>query len=194
MLSENLSRNDLSPLERGKQYKAAREMPRFRSTSLRKLADALGVKDFSGMAKALRLAELPECVLKAFASPKDIQVNWGAALHEAIAADEEGVYARAAELASASKAIDPEFIFQRLCNVTQTTASRAGRTEVVNDHQGNKIATLELPKARSRKGIVIRLEPAFGDVDGLKATLRAYCSLDRSPQNDGPLQASRRQP
>ena len=97
MERENRSRKDLSAWEQGTMYRRALQLGLFPSN--RKLAEAVGV-DLSALGKALALAELPEAVVAAFASPLDLQFRWSKALHDALAADPAGINRRAAALAA----------------------------------------------------------------------------------------------
>lgn len=97
MERENRSRKDLSAWEQGTMYRRALQLGLFPSN--RKLAEAVGV-DLSALGKALALAELPEAVVAAFASPLDLQFRWSKALHDALAADPAGINRRAAAFAA----------------------------------------------------------------------------------------------
>jgi ParB family chromosome partitioning protein len=65
------------PYERGFHFKRALDAKV--CGSARQLAEALSV-DYSLVCKLLKLAELPMDVVRAFRSPTQIQVNWGAPL------------------------------------------------------------------------------------------------------------------
>lgn len=94
---ENRERRNLSPWEQGQSIQRALQAGLF--PSVRRLAEEAGM-DHSNAAKALRLAELPESVVKAFAAPADIQLHWAKPLSEALQQDPEGVLARAAGIAA----------------------------------------------------------------------------------------------
>lgn len=94
---ENRARLDLSPWEQGMMYRRALADRLF--SSREHLARELGV-DPGNLSKALRLAELDETVVAAFASPLDLQYRFAKPLYDALQADRETVLARARTLAS----------------------------------------------------------------------------------------------
>ncbi len=96
MERENRARANLSPYEQGLHYRRALDEGLFPST--RKLAQAIGV-DISQAAKVISLARLPDWVISAFRSPRDIQVNWASELSAAVEKDPQGVLDRARDLA-----------------------------------------------------------------------------------------------
>lgn len=85
---ENRARKDLSAWEQGTMYRAALRQGLFPSN--RRMAEALGV-DLSAVGKALALADLPDEVVAAFASPLDLQFRWAKPLTDALATDREAV-------------------------------------------------------------------------------------------------------
>jgi ParB family chromosome partitioning protein len=85
---ENRQRKDLRPFEVGTMYAKALDEGLF--TSARRLADEVGI-DQSQLNKALSLARLPSDVLKAFASPLDLQYRWVSDLVGAIQRDPDYV-------------------------------------------------------------------------------------------------------
>lgn len=92
MERENRLRADLAPHEQGLRYKAALDAGLY--PTIRRMAEAVGA-DFSQVAKVIKLAELPEDVIRAFKSPSDLQVNWAPALHAAHQQNPKSVIARA---------------------------------------------------------------------------------------------------
>ncbi|HEY8607989.1 MAG TPA: ParB/RepB/Spo0J family partition protein [Noviherbaspirillum sp.] len=122
---ENRARADLAPWEQGVMYRRALSEQLFASQD--QLARELGV-DPGNLSKALRLADLPEAVVQAFASPLDLQFRWAKALNDALQADPDGVLARAQELsANRSVAQTPKEVFELLCGIGAAQPS----TEVV---------------------------------------------------------------
>lgn len=97
MERENRERQDLSPWEQGMMYARALDLGLF--TSNRQLASTLGI-DHSNVGKSLALARLPDALVGAFRSPLDIQLRWAPLLNRALEADEQGLLARAQELAT----------------------------------------------------------------------------------------------
>lgn len=94
---ENRTRADLSPWEQGVMYRRALNEQLFHSQE--QLAKEIGV-DPGNLSKALRLADLPETVVQAFASPLELQYRWAKSLNDALQRDPEGVLERAKELAA----------------------------------------------------------------------------------------------
>lgn len=92
---ENRARANLSPYEQGEMYRRALDDGLF--PSLRMLAVEVGA-DPGNVSKAISIARLPEDVVRAFASPTEIQYRWGQLLQIALQKDPEGVMNRAKEL------------------------------------------------------------------------------------------------
>jgi ParB family chromosome partitioning protein len=92
---ENRKRADLSPWEQGRMYRRALTEELF--SSLGELSKELGV-DKGNISKALKLADLPSDVVKAFPSPLELQFRWAKLLNDALQSDPEGVLARAKEI------------------------------------------------------------------------------------------------
>lgn len=108
---ENRARKDLSAWEQGMMYRRALQQGLFPSN--RKLAEAIGV-DLSALGKALALADLPEAVVQAFASPLGLQFRWAKPLAAALQAQREAVLQRAAELAQSPADRRPKAVFEAL--------------------------------------------------------------------------------
>lgn len=115
---ENRARADLAPWEQGVMYRRALNEQLFSSQD--QLARELGV-DPGNLSKALRLADLPEAVVQAFASPLDLQYRWAKALNDALQADPEGVMARAQELSgNRAMAQSSKEVLEILCGSVST--------------------------------------------------------------------------
>lgn len=108
---ENRARKDLSAWEQGMMYRRALHQGLFPSN--RKLAEAIGV-DLSALGKALALAELPEEVVAAFASPLDLQFRWAKPLGDALGRDRLGVLALARRLADGPADRRAREVFEQL--------------------------------------------------------------------------------
>ena len=108
---ENRGRKDLSPWEQGVMYRRALAEALFPSN--RKLADAVGA-DLSAVGKALALADLPQEVIDAFASPLDLQFRWSKPLKDALDADPNAVLSRAKAIKSEGLVLDANSVFARL--------------------------------------------------------------------------------
>lgn len=71
MERENRSRANLSPYGQGRHYKAALDQGLY--PSIRRLAEVINV-DVSQASKVIRIADLPDVVINAFSSPRDIHL------------------------------------------------------------------------------------------------------------------------
>ncbi|MBT2326774.1 ParB/RepB/Spo0J family partition protein [Variovorax paradoxus] len=89
---ENRTHGNLSPFEQGSMFMRALDGGLFAST--RGLAQALGL-ELTVVKKALWLAQLPQEVISAFASPLDIRIGWAKPLHDACLADQTALVHRA---------------------------------------------------------------------------------------------------
>jgi ParB family chromosome partitioning protein len=108
---ENRARKDLSAWEQGMMYRRALQQGLFPSN--RKLAEAIGV-DLSALGKALALADLPDAVVQAFASPLELQFRWAKPLAQALGSRADAVLACARELALGAADRPARQVFDRL--------------------------------------------------------------------------------
>jgi len=169
MVKENGDRRDCSPYERGVQFRRA--IGRGLFPSQRKLADAIGY-DNSTVGKLIKLAELPDEVVRAFRSPAKIQVKWGAALERALEADRRGVLGRAAEIAASGKPTDAKQVFDKLVPVPPEPAPVADRV-IHMDRGGKTWAVITMPLAAKGEGIRVQFSPdAEVQADKLESALR----------------------
>lgn len=140
MERENRHRRDLSPWEQGVMYRRALDENLFRS--LGELAREIGI-DKGNVSKALRLAELPEIVVSAFASPLDLQYRWAKPLADAIQLDGERVMAVAKQLATTSRAQPPKQVLDSLLGkVARQGAERAVKVN------GKTLASISVDQGR----------------------------------------------
>ncbi len=100
MERENRERQDLSPWEQGRMYQQALTDGLF--SSLGELSKAIGV-DKSNLSKAVRLAQIPNEILKAFPSPLALQFRWAKLIDDAMQSDLSGMLGRAKKLANEDK-------------------------------------------------------------------------------------------
>lgn len=111
---ENRQRADLRPYEQGSMYKAALDSGLFATQRL--LADAVGVSQ-TNISMAVRIAELPELVLNAFASPLDIGFRWGNSLFSMAKSSPDVVLERAQAIINSRASgaqLTPHETFNRL--------------------------------------------------------------------------------
>lgn len=153
---ENRERADLRPYEQGVQYARALEEKLF--PSIRKMAEKLGV-DASGVSRLIAMVDLPPEILRAFASPLDIQFDWGNKLAMAHTAAADRVLEEAAKIVEERErgvSIPAAKVFSRLVSVSTTVAARptellgaAGKAVVKYGRGGSaKIHITGLSKAK----------------------------------------------
>jgi len=112
----------------------------------------------SDCARALQLAKLPESVIKAFASPLDLQVRWAKPLTDAMQEDPDNLLAAARKLASDRKDKSPLEIFERL--IGKSTPQAKSLQEVVV--AGKRVAIF---KSGSTGSAVIEFEAGYLNPD-----------------------------
>lgn len=137
MERENRQRQDLRPFEVGAMYAKALDQGLF--SSARKLAEEVGI-DQSQLNKALALARLPDEVLKAFASPLELQYRWASDLVKALQQDPEQVLAAARVMALEAPRPKSADVFHRLtrhqgapAHVAAKTVSLTGKSGATGD-------------------------------------------------------------
>lgn len=161
---ENRGREDLSPWEQGVMYRRALDQGLFPSN--RKLADAVGA-DLTNVGRALALASLPEAVVAAFPSPLDLQYRWATPLKDVVAADPDGVAARAKEIKTGPAKLSAKEVFEQL-----TTPKDQGGSTVLPPASvevqigGKRAATLQMT---AKGGATVSIEPGVVRADKLKA-------------------------
>lgn len=154
MQRENRGRSNLSAWEQGVSYHKALNEGLF--PSARRLAEQIGL-DHSNVAKALRVAELPQEIVGAFRSPVDIQFRWAVALDKAYQQDPDAVLTAARLLAGRSPKPAAAEVFRSLTEAVSVKgkpkakeASRAfviadGKKGVIRAGKGGAV-TVELPR------------------------------------------------
>lgn len=153
MERENRERADLSPWEQGVMYERALEQGLFASN--RQLASALGI-DHSNLGKSLALARLPSEVVAAFSTPLDIQLRWAPMLNKALTQDEEGVLARARELAHSRGQRGAKAVLSYLV----AEAAPVGEATRFWERDGKRVASLVFDAAGlANVKILIPLDP-----------------------------------
>lgn len=125
--------------------------------SNRKLAESIG-RDLGDVGKALSLARLPEAVIKAFASPLDLQYRWAKPLCDAQQRDPEGLIARAKSLSGKSADLSPRQIFELLSG--QGVGPSDPPTELVIKNGAESIAVISVDK---RGRTQVRIERTLDD-------------------------------
>lgn len=154
MQRENRGRSNLSAWEQGVSYHKALNEGLF--PSARRLAEQIGL-DHSNVAKALRVAELPQEIVGAFRSPVDIQFRWAVALDKAYQQDPDAVLSAARLLAGRSPKPAAAEVFRSLTEAVsakgKAKAKEASRAFVISDGKKGVIragkggaVTVELPR------------------------------------------------
>jgi len=154
MQRENRGRSNLSAWEQGVSYHKALNEGLF--PSARRLAEQIGL-DHSNVAKALRVAELPQELVGAFRSPVEIQFRWAVALDKAHQQDPDAVLTAARMLAgrfprpaaaevfrALTEAVEPKGK-SKVKEVSQTFAFADGKKGVIRAGKGGTV-TVELPR------------------------------------------------
>ena len=154
MQRENRGRSNLSAWEQGVSYHKALNEGLF--PSARRLAEQIGL-DHSNVAKALRVAELPQEIVGAFRSPVEIQFRWAVALDKAYQHDADAVLSAARMLAGRSSRPAAAEVFRALTEpvvatgkpkakeVSHTFALADGKKGVMRAGKGGAV-TVELPR------------------------------------------------
>lgn len=144
MERENRERADLSAWEQGVMY--ARALDRGLYPSLRQMAAAIGV-DATNLSKALVLARLPDAVLRAFASPLDLQFRWSTAFKAALERDPAVVESRAAEIAMNRGSMSAKDIFARLTSTSESVMRAPSHPSIQSfAKDGETVATMKIDK------------------------------------------------
>lgn len=111
---ENSTHGNLSPFEQGSMFMSALDAGLFAST--RGLAQALGL-DLAFVTKAIRIVQLPQEVISAFASPLDIRIAWAKPLHDACLVDPAALVHRAKRLRERSDLVRAPSVFRELTGI-----------------------------------------------------------------------------
>jgi len=145
-LRENEARSNLSPFEFGLQIRHAMDVTP--GLSQRQLALALG-RDVSDVNRALQLALLPDAVLTAFASPRDLQFRHAKPLSDAMKERLPEVLAAASTIASAGKKLSPNEVLDKLVGTDKSGG--VGRSNTQGEQaiklDGQAIGHIKIGKA-----------------------------------------------
>lgn len=133
---ENRQRKDLRPYEVGAMYHHALKEGLF--SSARKLAEEVGI-DQSQLSKALAVARLPSDVLKAFASPLDLQYRWVAELTNALQKDPDKLLTLAKSIVTESPRPSSAEVYTRLVKECGTAPKNTKKTEAIKGKDGEKV-------------------------------------------------------
>ena len=154
MQRENRGRANLSAWEQGVSYHKALREGLF--PSARRLAEQIGL-DHSNVAKALRVAELPQEIVGAFFSPVEIQFRWAVALDKAYQQSPDVMSLAARQLANQSPRPAAADVFRSLTesalgkvktkskDMAHTFALAEGKKGVIRAAKGGAV-TVELPR------------------------------------------------
>lgn len=168
MSNENGKRKDLSPYERGCEMKRALDAGLFENQV--QLSAVLDV-DPSTLGKWLRLAELPSEVVEAFRSPAVININWGAALHEALDKDRSGVIERAVAIRTSGHSGDPNVVFDRLVGKPLVNSAGSEPTQIVVKVGRKRFAVISVPPPSDSQGVTVQFARGAIEPDVLRGVL-----------------------
>lgn len=138
---ENQGRVNLSPWELGCQIRFGLDQAYF--SSQRRAAEEVG-RDISDISKALQLASLPAEVIKAFASPLDLQFRHAKLLSDAVSAAREAVLAEAHRIYETGESTQPGKVLAMLLAAAKTGVgpSNTKKVEVGIEVHGQHIGQL----------------------------------------------------
>lgn len=174
---ENREREDVSDLERARSYKQA--IQRYYGGVQQRMAERLGI-DKSYLSRLLLLADLPDWLFPAFASPHDLSA-WHAYQLNGVLRDGAKIDAlkklvgeiaseQSLRLAEGKPAIEPAKVIQRLTAVKST---KAGRPRVerppIMTHNGTPVARVLKDHRRDGLNVVIAADPDVSVDDILEA-------------------------
>lgn len=140
---ENRNRKNLSAWEQGVMYRRALDEGLFPSN--KKLAAAIGI-DVGLLGKAMAIAELPDEIVRSFATPLDIQFRWAKPLSDAWKADPDAVKRVAASITSLQPRPAAKDVFDRLAATTSQDAGGTQDESVVVNVGGQEAATISLDR------------------------------------------------
>ena len=173
MNKENSHRHECSPYERGMQFKLIRAEGIFSSNG--QLAEAIDL-DQSEVARLIRLANLPDQVIKAFKSPADIRVKWEAQLSKALTEDPQGTLMRAAAIIASYRPGNPKQVLATLCNLPGNPPPAALEREIKIPRAGKPWASIFVPPPAKALGIRIEFEQGAIGAIALEAALHALAA------------------
>ena len=168
---ENRERAALRPYEVGMMYSRALDEGLF--PSARKLSESVGV-DLSQLGKALSLARLPSDIVKAFASPLDLQYRWVGELTRSIQKDPERILALAKQLQQAEPKHPSAEVFQRLTAASGTVPLPAIREIQLSGKSGQTGKLIFNDAERTVKVTLSNFDPG-----GFKSAEKAIQALLR---------------
>lgn len=159
---ENRQRKDLRPYEVGTMYAKALDEGLF--SSARKLAEEVGM-DHSQLSKALNLARLPLDILKAFASPLDLQYRWVFDLVNAIQKDPDHVLKIAKAIQTESPRPASGDVFKQLTVSRGTVPHPVEKVDIIQGESDQKGEIAFNSKKRSIRIDLSNIDPVrFGEV------------------------------
>jgi ParB/RepB/Spo0J family partition protein len=124
MTRENLHREDLSPIERGRSWLAVVEQG---MTTGRAISEMVGISEGS-VSRHMSLAELEAkkpTVFSAFVDPRDVRLTWYLPLKRAIEQNEESVERVAREIQQQEPRPNAATVFRLLCQASREADSGA---------------------------------------------------------------------
>lgn len=173
---ENREREDISDLERGRNYKAAVDAY-YGGVQLR-MAERLKISK-SQLARYIALTEVPDFIISAFASPMDLHAKYAETLLPALKRPgaEEKLLAAADAIASEQsfrrsgdeQPISGSDVLARLLGALSTGVRPRRQKTAISVSGGSTIGVIE---RNQQKILTISLEPSDLDVDAILEALR----------------------
>ena len=178
---ENREREDVTDLERARNYRHA--VDAYYNGVRAHMAERLAISK-QYLHNLMQLAELPEEIVRAFASPADLKVSYGMKLSPLVKSEDhrESLLQEAAQirreqdvrLSSDADPIDGGQVFQRLAAVVQKPRSSREATRsrpTLQASSGERIG--EIVSDTRAKGLTININPKPGvDIEEIIASLR----------------------
>lgn len=121
MLKENETREALSTYDKALMLQKSMQAQLFRTQA--ELAKSVGMQA-SVLSRYIRLAELPKELVKAFKSPRDIRINWVAALADAYDRDSATVLEKARAFGSSHEPRDARSVYSALIGQTRPATAK----------------------------------------------------------------------
>lgn len=186
---ENRERQDVTVLERARNYRMA--LDKYYGGTQARMAERLGIPKQS-LSRLLAAADLPDVVVRAFASPADVKLVHAERLCPLLANDKQrlAIESKAAEL-SADQArrregglppLPAPSVVSTLVAATRQRA-RAPQTREISTSTGARVATIM--SLRQGRSVTIKIEPdADLSIDDILESLRPAIMASRPRNRD----------
>lgn len=178
-LRENSNRSQELPYVRGLMFDLALKGNLF--PSVPKMAEASNLDD-SLIYKLLKLARLPDVVVKAFPSPSKIQASWGCGLGNAWTRNQEKVRETALRIAQSGYPQDAKQVYVELTRCVEPDAAPREPTSEWPIRRGNEVVgQMSVQPAAEGGGIVIHLVEGAVEPDAVYQVLMRAVGRHKPP-------------